>query len=331
MNAAWPWGVNPALRGAIVLAAAVTLADAPARAESPRPYRIGVLNEAWAANHPTVEGLKAGLRARGLAEGRDVTFELHFTEGKRDELPAEARALIRANVDLIVTNDEAAALAAKGATTRVPIVFTLVGNPVAAGVVAELARPSGNLTGIAGGATQIVAKRIEILRTLAPKLRRVWFIYRAGDPTDAAAVSAAVQAARQLKFELLVRPVESADQVRRTLLEVRPGDGLLAPEVDALEITATILDRALKLRVPAVFATAHWVARGGLVSYGPDLYAQGVQAAGIVARVLQGTLPQNLPVESADDIALAVNLETARLLQLDVPRKILFRADVIQR
>jgi putative ABC transport system substrate-binding protein len=183
--------VHALRRGAAVLVAAATLAGAAAQAEPARPYRIGVLNEAWAANHPTVEGLKAGLRARGLAEGRDVTFELHFTEGRSDALPAEAQALIKANVDLIFTNNEAAALAAKGATAKIPIVFTLVGNPVAAGIVPDLARPGGNLTGIAGGATQIVAKRIEILRTLMPKLRRVWFIYRAGDPTDAAAVAAA--------------------------------------------------------------------------------------------------------------------------------------------
>ena len=331
VNAARPWRVHALLRGAIVLAAAALLAEPSARAESPRPYRIGVLNEAWAANHPTVEGLKAGLRARGLAEGRDVTFELHFTEGKRDELPAEARALIKANVDVILTNNEAAALAAKDASRQIPIVFTLVGNPLAAGVVSDLARPGGNLTGIAGGATQIVAKRIEILRTLMPKLRRVWFIYRAGDPTVAAAVAAADQAAKYLKVELVARPVESADQLKRALLEVRPGDGLLSPEMDALDITAAILDKSLKSRIPAIFATAHWVARGGLVSYGPDLYAQGVQAAGIVARILQGTRPQDLPIESADDIALAINLETARLLALDIPRKILFRADVIQR
>ena len=198
-------------------------------------------------------------------------------------------------MDVILTNNEAAALAAKAASQQIPIVFTLVGNPVAAGVVTDLAQPGGNLTGIAGGATQIVAKRIEILRTLMPKLRRVWFIYRAGDPTDAAAVAAADQAARHLKVELLARSVESADQLKRTLLEVRPGDGLLSPEMDALDITAAILDKSLKSRVPAVFPTAHWVARGGLVSYGPDLYAQGVQAAGIVARILRGTRPQDLP------------------------------------
>lgn len=331
MNAARLWRGHALRSGAIVLAAAALLAESPAQAEPPRPYRIGVLNDAWAANHPTVEGLKAGLRARGLPEGGGVTFQLHFTEGKSDDLPGEARALIKANVDLIVTNNEAAALAAKDASQQIPIVFTLVGNPVAAGVVTDLARPGGNLTGIAGGETQIVAKRIEILRTLMPKLRRVWFIYRAGDPTDMAAVAAADQAARHLNVELLARSVASADQLKRTLLEVRAGDGLLSPEMDALDITAAILDKSLKSRVPAIFATAHWVARGGLVSYGPDLYAQGVQAAGIVARILQGTRPQDLPIESADNIALAINLETARLFRLDVPRKILFRADVIQR
>jgi len=323
--------VSALLRGATVLAAAAMLAGSSVRAEPGHPYRIGILNEAWAVNHPTVEGLKAGLRARGLAEGRDVTFEVHFTEGKTDALPAEARALLKANVDLIFTNNEAAALAAKEASKDIPIVFTLVGNPVAAGLVTDLARPGGNLTGIAGGATQIVAKRIEILRTLMPKVRRVWFIYHARDSTDAAAVAAADLAARYLKLELLPRSVESADQLRSTLLELRPGDGLLSPEMGDLDIPSAILEKSLKARVPAVFATAHWVAYGGLASYGPDLYAQGVQAAGIVARILQGTRPQDIPIESADDIALAINLETARLFALDVPRKILFRADVIQR
>jgi len=320
------------LRGAaVLLAAAAIIAAWHARADPSRPHRIGVLNEAWAANHPTVEGLKAGLRARGLVEGRDVTFEVHFTEGKSGDLPAEVRALIKANVDLIFTNNEAAALAAKAATQQIPIVFTLVGNPVAAGVVTDLARPGGNLTGISGGVPQIVAKRIETLRTITPKLRRVWFIYRSGDPTDMAAVAVAQQAAKHLKLELIPRSVESADQLKRTLLEVRPGDGLLSPERDLLDIPVAILGKSLNSRVPAIFATAHWVARGGLVSYGPDLYAQGVQASGIVARILQGARPQDLPVETPDDLALAVNLETARLLALEVPRKILFRADVIQR
>jgi len=315
----------------MLLAAVAVGPVSSAHAEPSRPFRIGVLNEAFAANHPTVEGLKAGLRARGLAEGRDVTFEIHFTEGRSDELPAEARALIKADVDLIFTNNEAAALAAKAATSTLPIVFTLVNNPVAAGIVAEPARPGGNLTGIAGGAARIAAKRIEILRTIVPKLRRVWFPFRAGDPTDAASIAAAEQAARLLKVELVPRSIDSTEQLMRVMQELRPGDGILSPERDVLDIPAAILNKSLKSRIPAVFATAHWVARGGLVSYGPDLYAQGVQAAGIVIRILHGTRTQDIPVETSDDLALAINLETARLFALDVPRKILFRADVIQR
>lgn len=331
MNPSGHRGANFFLRGVTALAAIAALAGPNAHAEPARAYRVGVLNEARAANHPTVEGLKAGLRTRGLVEGRDVTFEIRFTEGRRDALPAAAQALIKSGVELIFTNDLAAALAARDASRQIPVVFTLVGNPVAAGVVADLARPGGNLTGIAGGTTHIAAKRIEILQTLTPKLRRVFFLHGAGDRADAASTAAADEAARQLKVEFLPRSIENADQLRRTLAELRPGDGLLAPEADALDIPAQILEKSLKSRIPAVFPTAYWVARGGLVSYGPDLYAQGVQAAGIVARVLQGARPQDLPVESADNLALAVNLETARLLALDVPRKILFRADAIQR
>lgn len=324
------WWATGLLHGTALLLW-MTLAPSFASAEPARPYRVGVLNEAYAANHPTVEGLKAGLRARGLVEGRDVAFEVHFTEGKSDLLASEAEALVKAKVDLIFTNNEAAALAAKDATKEIPIMFTLVANPIAAKVVADLARPGGNLTGIAGGGAQIAAKRLELLRTLSPKLRRVWFIYRAGEATDGAALGAITKAAQQLKFELLARSVATGDELKRILLEVRPGDGLLAPESETLDIPLALLEKSLKLRVPVVFAGGHWVSRGGLASYGPAMYAQGVQAAGVVAKIMQGARAQELPVESADDIALAVHLEAARLLGIEVPRKILFRADVIQR
>ncbi|MBK8741004.1 MAG: hypothetical protein IPM02_16420 [Betaproteobacteria bacterium] len=255
---------------------------------------------------PDRRGLKAGLRARGpcrRARG-ELRAALHRRQGRRVALGGAGADQGERGLD----PDEQRS-----------------------GRARRQGRHPENLTGIAGGATQIVAKRIEILRTLVPKLRRVWFIYRAGDPIDAAAVTAADQAAKTLKVELVVRPVESAEQLKRTLLEVRPGDGLLAPEMDALDITAAILDKSLGTRVPAVFATAHWVARGGLISSGPDLYAQGVQAAAIVARILQGMRPQDVPVQAADDIAPGDQSETARLFALDVPRKILFRADVLQR
>ena len=120
-----------------------------------RPFRIGVLNAAWAASHPTVEGLKAGLRALGFVDGRDVTFDIRFTEGKLDAMPAAAEALVKSGADLIFTSQEAATQAAKDATTSVPIVFTLVGDPVGAGIVSKLAQPGGNVTGVSSLQTEL--------------------------------------------------------------------------------------------------------------------------------------------------------------------------------
>src|SRR5215470_15331923 len=142
-----------------------------------RPFRIGVLNAAWAASHPTVEGLKAGLKELGFEDGRDVTFDVRFTEGKLNAVPAAAEALVKAGVDLIFTSQEAATQAAKDATESVPIVFTLVGDPVGAGIVAKLAQPGGNVTGVSSLQTELVAKRLEVLKTLAPAVRRVWLIF----------------------------------------------------------------------------------------------------------------------------------------------------------
>ena len=147
-----------------------------------RPFRIGVLNAAWAASHPTVEGLKAGLKELGLEDGRDVTFDIRFTEGKLDAMPAAAEALVKSGVDLIFTSQEAATQAAKDATKTVPIVFTLVGDPVAAGLVRAQARPDGNVTGVSSLQTELVAKRLEFLKTLAPAVHRVWLIYYSLDP-----------------------------------------------------------------------------------------------------------------------------------------------------
>jgi putative tryptophan/tyrosine transport system substrate-binding protein len=296
-----------------------------------RPYRIGVLNEASAANHPTVEGLKAGLRQLGFVEGRDVNFEIRFTDGKREELKKSVQALIDSGVDVIFTSNEAATLAAKDASRSIPVVFTLVANPVASGIVDHLVRPGGNVTGVYDAAAQLTPKRLEILRTLQPELRRVWYVYRAGDPTEASALPAVVEAANHLKVELLTRTFDHSDEVIGILKEMRKGDALLAPHVDEMNGSARILEMSIKSRVPAIFPAGVWVTRGGLISYGPNYYAQGTQAARIVAKVLRGSLPAQLPVETAHEFELAVNLSTARLLRVSVPRTILFRANVFRQ
>ncbi|HEY1237620.1 MAG TPA: ABC transporter substrate-binding protein [Solirubrobacterales bacterium] len=299
--------------------------------EAARPFRIGVLNAAWAASHPTVEGLKAGLKALGLVDGRDVTFDIRFTEGKLDAMPAAADALVKSGVDLIFTSQEAATQAAKAATSTVPIVFTLVGDPVGAGLVSTLARPGGNVTGISSLQAELVAKRLQVLKTLAPSVRRVWLIYDGVDLSATAMVGKALDAAQRMKIEILPKSVLQVDELKRDLRHARAGDAVLAPEGSNPELVVAIIEQSLASRIPAVFATALWVGYGGLVSYGPDYSAQGVQAAGLVAKILRGARPQDLPVEGAEKIDLAVNLKTADLLGLPVPRKILLRADAFRR
>ena len=303
-------------------------ADAqPAR----KPYRIGVVNEAFAATHPTVEGLKAGLRDTGLAEGRDVTFDIRFTEGDAQGATPAVAALLKAGVDLIVTSGEGPTQVAKDATNTVPIVFTLVGDPVVSGLVRNLAEPEANVTGVSGLQTELAAKRLEILKTLIPSLRRVWLIHYGGDLTANRTIVGARDAAPRVKVELVPRAVLNAQQLAQALGELRPGDGLLAPEIATLDIPVAILNASLKSRIPAVFTSALWVGHGGLASYGPDYFAQGVQAARLVARLLRGAKPADVPVEGADRIELAVNLKTADLLGITVPRTIMLRAETFRR
>ena len=296
-----------------------------------RPFRIGVLNAAWAASHPTVEGLKAGLTELGFEDGRDVTFDIRFTEGKLNAMPGAAAALVSAGVDLIFTSQEAATQAAKDATRTVPIVFTLVGDPVGAGLVSKLVEPGGNVTGVSSLQTELIAKRLEVLKTLAPTVRRVWLVHDRADLGTTPMITRALEAAQRMKVDLSPRGVLDGDELKRVLREVRRDDAVLAPEGSNPDITVAIIERSLALRVPAVFGTALWIGYGGLVSYGPDYYAQGVQAAALVAKILRGGRPQDLPVEGAEKIDLAVNLKTAELLGLAVPRKILLRADAFRR
>ena len=296
-----------------------------------RPFRIGILNEAWSADHPTVEGLKAGLADLGFGEGRDVTFDVRFTQGRRDALPAAAAALVASGVDLIVASQQAAVLAASRATRDVPIVFTSVGDAVAAGLVANRAHPGGNVTGSSSLQPELAAKRLQVLHFLAPGLRRVFVVHDRDDPAASLMARNAVAAAAALNLEVVVRAIDDEGELQRVFTELRPGDALFAADDSRLRIPVATLEQSLALHVPAVFATALWVGHGGLVSYGPDAYADGVQAASLVARIRAGTKPGDLPVEGAERIDLAVHLKTAELLGLTVPRRILLRADAFRR
>jgi putative ABC transport system substrate-binding protein len=317
----------PVCLGFVLLAALWLIPLAAVAQQARRPYRIGALNEAWTPVHPAVGGLKAGLKELGFEEGRDVSFDIRFTEGKPEAMPGAATALVKTGVDLIFTSGEAATQAARAATQKIPIVFTLVGDPVTAGIVKEIARPGGNITGVSGLTTRLAPKRLEVLKALVPTLRRVWAVYYADDPSSLAAIRRAQEAAPRLKLELLVRPVRTPQELDQALQDLRPGDGLLPPEIATLDIPASILGTSLAARAPAVFPSAFWVNYDALVSYGSDYYAEGLQAAWLVAKILQGARPQELPVEGANRIELVVNLKTTKAFGLTIPQPILIRAD----
>ena len=310
----------------LVLAAGTSFAQS-----AKRVYRIGVLTEAWAANHPTVEGLKAGLVDLGFEEGRDVSYDVRFTQGDTKALPAAAAELLKEGVDVIFTCSEAATRVAKEATAKLPIVFTLIADPVASGIVESRARPNGNLTGISNLAVELAGKRLQVLKTLEPALARVWIPHASDDPTVTAAVGRMRAAAEKLGLEIVTRSITGASQIAAMFAEVKSGDALFAPDTDSLDIAAAILDASLASRIPAVFPSSLWVGHGGLVSYGPDYHAQGMQAARLVAKILRGSRPQDLPVEGAGKIDLVINMKTATHLGINVPRKMLLRADAIRR
>lgn len=298
---------------------------------APKPYRIGVVTEAWAANHPIVLGLKSGLRELGLEESRDVAFDVRFTQGRPEDAPAAAKALVEDGVDLLFASGAAAALAAKSATRDLPIVFAQVSDPVAAGIVKDPVHPGGNITGVYTLATELMPKRVEVLKTLRPELRRVWFVHARDDLTGAEGLTKLRGAAPHFKVQVISLGIQEPGDVAALRSELQSGDALLAPDADALPIMAALLKLPLDAAVPAVFPSSFWVGYGGLISYGPDYFAQGIQAARLVAKIRKGAQPGDLAVEGVDVIDLAVNLGTAGLMRINVPRKILLRADTLRR
>ena len=306
-------------------------AEAQQRQQSPR--RVGLLTSAYYPNSPAVQGLKTGLREVGFEEGRDLVFETALGEGDAQRLRAAAAALVRAKVEVIFADQEGAARAAKDATDRIPVVFTAVGDPVATGMVKSLAHPGANVTGVSGLTTELVPKRLESLKAAVPGVRQVWAVYDVADPASRLAAQKAASVARALGLELLDRPVRSSAEAIATLKTVPLKEGLkhglLAPLEVNLNIQGSVID--ISPWVPSVFDGPYWVEAGALMSYGADNVAMGHQAARLLAKILRGERPQDLPVEGANRIDLVINLKTAKQLHLTIPESALARADRLIR
>ena len=292
-------------------------------------YRIGFLR-AGQPPETYVEGLKQGLRERGYVDGQNVVVEFRATDGSFDQLPRFAEELVRSKVDVILASAAPAALAAKGVTTSVPIVFVGVRDPVELGLVASLARPGGNITGLASDAADLAGKRLELLRAINPRLRRVAVVWHPANPTNPIQLKEAHVAARTLGVQLVPVSVQGPNDFDSVATTVRSTDGVLMLESPFFTThRARLAELAARSRLPVIYGQKEYVAAGGLMSYGVDFQDMWKRAAPFVDKIFKGAKPADLPVEQPTKFEFVINLRTARALALTIPPSLQVRADQV--
>jgi len=270
------------------------------------------------------------LRALGYVEGKNITFESRYAEGKYDRLSALADELTRLKVDVLVTPSDIEALAAKNTTRSIPIVFLEVSDPVTAGLVDSLARPGGNLTGFTNIAPVLSGKRLELLKETIPKLSRVAVLWNPQNPGSAQQWKESQLPARELGLQLHSMEVSSADRYEAAFQEAtKAQSAALSVTLDSLTNSNAkrIADLAAKNRLPAIYPRELNVNNGGLMSYGPDRTHAFKRAAVYVDKILKGAKPADLPVEQPTEFELVINLKTAKALGLTIPPLVLMRAE----
>ena len=305
--------------------------------QAARIARVGYLTLNRAASDPRGrEAFMHRLRDLGYVEGRDLVTEYRDAEGKPERFPALAAELAALKIDVIVTaGGTLAVLAAKRATTTIPIVFTVVGDPVAEGVVSSLARPGGNVTGLSLVSTELVVKSLQLLKQAVPRVSRIAFMLKPDAMPDAARkerLATADDAARALGIDLQVVEARGPEDFDRAFADMRKA------RAGALHVWVTpvfdlqrrrLVDLATKNRLPSVYSLKGWAEDGGLMSYGPDIVDLNRRAASYVDRILKGAKPGDLPVEQPTTFELVINLKTAKALGLTIPPALLARADQV--
>jgi len=296
-------------------------------------HRIGMLETtSMALNAANIEAFRQGLRELGYVEGRNYIIEYRSADGRSERFPDLAAELVRLKVDVILTRGTPAVMAAKSATGTIPVVMAASSDPVLSGVVASLARPGGNITGLSSIVHEVSGKRLELIREVFPGVSRIAVLLIMSNPAEALQWKETEIAASSLRVQVQLLDVRKAGDFGRAFdAAIKQRAGALVVGLDTLTQTnhRFIVDLAAKHRLPTIYGTREFVDAGGLMGYGvsyPDLYRR---AATYVDKILKGAKPADLPVEQPTKFDLVINLKTAKALGLTIPPSLLARADQV--
>lgn len=308
----------------------VVLGCLPAMAQhAPTVPHIGFLRAE--APDAFLDAFRDGLRSVGYEDGKTVVIEPRWANGYLDRLPVLAAELVRMKVDVIVTASTPATLAAKHATSTIPIVIASSGDPVASGIVGSLARPGGNVTGQTLLLEEVAIKRLELLKEAVPKVSRVAILWSSRNPVYAPIVEQIERAAPRVKVQVKIIAVRSPADLQSALAQAKSShcDALYVFEDPVFRSSSVIMDFAANARLPAVYGGSEFVAKGGMLSYGADTTEMFRHAAVYVEKILKGAKAGELPIEQPTKFELAVNLKAAEALGIVIPQQILLRADKV--
>ena len=318
----------------LVLALNLAVAAAPTRAQ--QPNKIPVVGMFVVNPHdPLVAALRQGLHELGYVEGRTIRFEFRTTQGLHvDRLPGLAQELIQLKVDLIVVTSTPEALAVKHATSTLPILVTLVADPVGSGLVANLAHPGANVTGNSIMTTELSAKRLQLLKQTIPRLTRVAVLWNPDNPTHPKMIEEIKAAAPSLSLEVSFVPVRTPEEFAAAFSAISRAHAqalYLLENALFYQQKMTLAKLASKARLPTIYGWRGFADAGGLMSYGANYEDLMRRSAVYIDKILKGAKPGDLPVEQPTKFELVVNLKTAKALGITIPQSILIRADEVIR
>jgi putative ABC transport system substrate-binding protein len=297
-------------------------------------WRIGFLGDGSRDDRVgiSLEPFREGLRELGYVDGKNVVIVERWSDGKSERVPELLDELIRLKVDVIVTHGVRAGRAAKAATKTIPIVVAITPDPVGAGLVASLARPGGNLTGLSDEVADLAEKEIQIFQEALPRLKRIAFLWNEDNPGARLTFDATLKAARKFGLGVTIHGVTRIEQLESTVDRIakeRPDGVIVIHDVFIVNNRARIAQLALTHRLPTVCAATPFAVAGGLMAYAPNYGDRFRRSATYVDKIFKGAKPADLPVEQPTTFELVINLKTAKALGLTIPQSLLGRADEI--